>query len=491
MSFELISNNTVKLTSKTFLVITTIGIAAFLLKILIIGAIIKTNPDAPYISDSIRYLEPADNLGLTGTLHNDGNGNHLNPLQVAPAYPFFIHAVNTIFGTKISGLLFAQAALATIIIFSTSAIVYLLTRNFTATVLAASLSFLDPLMTYYSGVVLTEVFFTCIYSCIALFGVYLLNNLEHTKYRYTFASLMALSLAVCTLTRPITEYLLYMIGLGMILFCPMLIHKKNKLGITATIVLVAILPTFMATKYWQHRNETLTGVSTLSDNSAEIMLNWKAAGLKAYQKGISRKQAALELNNILTNKPEYSDTLSKEDLLKLKASVGISYIIENKVDYILWSFKDLIKILVGTGNQAQIEWYNLELQENSVVEDYSPGERVSVNYSKRILNLLTYPPWFVGLQFSTLLVLAVVYILIFKLLITLGAWYRYDINKFVSVIFLFGLATYVILLSTGHSSANSRFRVPAMPILISLASLGSFQLSSDKSRKSTQDTENI
>jgi len=461
-------------------IIIIVGAIAFLLKLLILNNVINSNPNSPYVADSIRYLEPAANLDETGILHLDGLGNQYNPLQVAPGYPFFIHLIRKFLDDNIFPLIAVQAALTSVVLLSTSLSVFLLSGSHKATISASVISLVDPLMTYYSGVVMTEALFTFWYSCTSLFGVYLLVSINSPARRYLSSFALGIALASCTLIRPITEYLPYLIGICILLFCPLVMTHGRKFISTVIISLLCILPPFAAVTYWQEHNKSLTGIALVTDNSSENILNWKAAGLKAYQQGISREEAVVILNRKLKSHQGYSENIPYSELLKIKTEVGVGYILEHKVDYIIWSFKDLIKILMGTANQSLIEWFDLsreQTSQNNSTQVTQPSQfidDVSIDYSSRFRNIFHYPSWYIALQISTLIFLLVVYLSALKLLFYLPKLFTLKPDRFVAILFLLGLSAYLILLSTGHASAYSRYRVPAMPLLIVLASLGLF-----------------
>jgi 4-amino-4-deoxy-L-arabinose transferase-like glycosyltransferase len=260
-----------------------VGLAALLIIRLGLAWITFSYPQRSITVDSVQYLQLADSIRLKGRFEAT---EYLEEVRT-PGYPLFLAAVQAIFGEHIGPIILIQ------LIF-TARIAWLLYHcgkllNAERIGLAAACLFaVNPNALFWSLTVLTETYF----SLLLILSFYtLILALKRMQLRW-FA-LSGLFLGMATLTRPIGLYLIPIWTLSILL---RLRQKKgfgNSLKYSATFLVAAML----LVVYWQTHNLILHGHFSLSTTTEVTFSRFIAADTLAEALHIDRDEARLMILN--------------------------------------------------------------------------------------------------------------------------------------------------------------------------------------------------
>ncbi len=197
--------------------------------------------------DSATYLAPAKFLLTTGQYLASP---HSPMFFRTPGYPTFIAALFWLFGEHLSVIIIAQLVINSMLIL----LAYLIAnRLFSRTVayIAAVIVALNFLYFGYSLMILTETLFCFFISLVFLSGVYLFSN---NSRQGLWAFCLGFFLALATLVRPASYYLIVPILVGSVIY-----GIKSQLGWfkLGRVLLLLLLPTLIFVGGWQIRNKML------------------------------------------------------------------------------------------------------------------------------------------------------------------------------------------------------------------------------------------
>ena len=201
-----------------------------------------------------------------------------------PGYPLFAAAVLGLTDQNLAYLALAQVLLT----FGTCALVYVTTQqlfNKTAAMAAAWLFALDPTSLFVAMTALTETLF----AFLLILSIYLLVRYRQEK-RLGWALASAVILGADTLVRPIGVWLIPLWA-GFVVFVehetPWRLRIRNGVLVLAA-AWVVLVP-------WQLRNYVVDGQFTLTPVGEKTIRNWMIAPGLAEAKGITRNQAVSEI----------------------------------------------------------------------------------------------------------------------------------------------------------------------------------------------------
>jgi 4-amino-4-deoxy-L-arabinose transferase-like glycosyltransferase len=262
-----------------------------------------------------------------------------------------------------------------------------------------------------------------------------------------WAFLLGVLLASAALTRPI----------GLLLVLPAslwLLHSGRALRwggrATAAIVAAFVLPWIVLVGGWQVRNRVVAGALRASDGPAKFLLLSRGGDVVAQRDGIPVERAREELARKIAEASRQTGV--PEDRLYLRAALDL--VIRHPGLFLATQLRWLPELLLGTGAAS--------LPTLGLVAGDGPGERGAV----RILSSA-----------------AVVHLLIVYVGAGLCLWSvrRESVPRRLAVLWMLGLATYFVILSTGPQ-AYSRFRVPFVPLLAICAGGGLCRRWDDRQR---------
>ncbi len=418
------------------LALTAIVLLGILAKLIIFLSVYHGNISQITQPDSESYIAPAIWLLKTGHYMTSA---HSFMLQRTPGYPTFIAAIFYCFGHNLSAIIIAQVFL---MITPTLCAFFIARRLFSTRIAlwAALLVAADYLLLSYTFLVLTESLFVSLL-CLALtFGVYLLTinqQLQRTNNlsKYTYAFSFGLFLALATLTRPVSYFLIIPILIGSVGY---FISQKTPVKAVTVIALLILLPTLILVGGWQLRNKTVSG-------------SFKYTSLNSTQT-VNQFFPGITPNNSNTSTSKDILILLKHPLPLIKQlSIGAARLMLGPDRALPQLFGDRADIK----SFRVIKYMLLHHQFKRAIQEFKTG-----HFSVFMLAYLV----------AALVINIVLYILAAIGLIKLFKSRLFHQHKFAHLLLL-GCALYFILLSS-NAFTNARFRVPIQLMIDTYAVAG-------------------
>lgn len=424
-------------------------------KLVLFDQVYSLSPKTVIQSDTPRYEEPALQYLKEGTLAIAPQSEKTTTLSTTPVYSLFIVGIYKVFGEKNHpALMIAQIIVSALTLFLIFLLALQLWGSKTA-VIVAGLMAIEPLQTLYAQSILSETLFTFFLAFSLLAFTYLLS----TKNKFKWALLLGLMLTLATMTRPISYYLVFCIILGLVIFKQYVTHSWSQL---LSICLLILLPFLLTTTFWKVRNENLTGVYALNDAMSETLLYYKAKGVLMVANDLSDEEAQKE---IIKRLPSAFKT--PKERADAESKLAKEIILGDLGSYLKLSLQGIKAIVLGPGLKSQAMFYDYK---NKGIKT-TPGSAES-----------SYKPWYIAL-----IAYGLVFIVITYLFAAYGFFLSFkhaNLQHLVIHFLMLGSILYFVLISTGHTAADSRMRTPIIPIILLYASYGLFSLlEAIKSRK--------
>jgi 4-amino-4-deoxy-L-arabinose transferase-like glycosyltransferase len=241
-------------TSEHKFILTGIIVASVILKLFVFFMVFHGSVQQVSEMDSATYLHPAFSLLKSHQyLASDGSPMFFR----TPGYPTFIAAVLFLFGGKIISVIFVQIFLSSLPIIC----IYLIARKIFSERIALTAAFLvafDYLFIGYSYFILSETLFVCLICMGGAFGVYFFMHEKQTSLKKVCAHafLFGFFVALATLTRPISYFLIIPILIGSVVFMLRMKYPVMRLGLISALL---ILPSILLVGGWQLRNKLVVG----------------------------------------------------------------------------------------------------------------------------------------------------------------------------------------------------------------------------------------
>jgi 4-amino-4-deoxy-L-arabinose transferase-like glycosyltransferase len=411
-----------------------------------------TAPSRLVTDDSPTYEEPARALLQIGRFasHPDPSAEH--ETVRTPGYPLFIAAVYLVFGRHHLPVILLQIVLSV----GTVWIVYWLARRLfdaRAGLVAAVFLTLDAASFHASQMLMTDTLFTFLLVLAVGAGYALLSD---RRAPWTWALALGVALALATLVRPITYYLVVPVFVGLLVWA---IAVRLPWRPCAAMLLLAVVPSIVLVGGWQVRNYCATGSGEFSHIRGYNLLWYRGAGIVALRDGISIEEARERIRDSLP--PMEGWTTAEE--YNLYGREGMALVRRHPVLFVRMQARDTADVLVAPAQVLVVHLLTGEHLETSPFGDLfrlAPGE-----YART---------WVIG---RPAVFAAFVYEMLYLLVLYAGAacgiWHALRAGRGQRAFHLLacGVILYFILLSAGPE-AHSRFRVPFMPLLALYAGLG-------------------
>lgn len=435
---------------------------AFLVLIILLAFIIRaesfeqvygSNPERILGSDSPRYEIPALNLVSNGVMSDGLPLSQTQDLHVTPGYPFLIAAVYRYIKDDRKIVVYLQliiSCLSILVVFYTGREVF----GTVSGLASAALLALDPLQTLFSQILLVETLFIFTVSVVSYFAVRLVKyylEIGHVKR----CALFGVALGVASLVKPVAYYLVFCFLIGLLIH-----HILSKIALYNFWPVAIIVPLMFLTMVtpWHVRNGTLTGSYAFTDNPAEILLYWKAGGMIAHRD----KRSPDEVRSELAEQIE-GNYRSLSEKIQLEKSLGFQIIKSDIPAYLNFTAVGVFQILAGPGVKKFETFYGSDSERIPSTDD-TAGAHETI-YEKVFNNEF----WVVAIVLYSLLYLVFLYA--FSMIALFLKHPKQNVN-WTPVLVLFCLSAYFILSAAGHTSADSRMRMPAMPMIVVLAGYG-------------------
>lgn len=434
-----------------------------LIAVLIIAALVRSIPvlvawDNPALltsGDTQEFQSLAQDLG-GGYLSSDG------PLAVTgirrtPGYPSFLSLVFVVNDDNR-----VVAVVQIILSLITLWLVYLIGQRFDERVglIAAAIVALDVPSVIYSGFVLSDTLFTSLlvaslYCC--------LQSFQTRSAAWALATGLSLSLSL--LTRPIGLYVVLPL---MLLSVWTMVKQRDLLKLMTVFWLAFLLPL----GGWLIRNQVVTGHLLFSTSESTNLLQLRAAGALAEERGVTPQEVQAELFVLVDEQLDPSlkegvalpntsrvqtatDPRVAADIAAVEKRVALDVIKQHPKGIVITTAKGAVKTLLAPTHGTWMPLVGREVTSQSV--------RSPINLLPIALEVI-----FTG----SLLIGAAVGLVIL--------WREGERHLVVAAILLIG---YFVLASAGPE-ANSRFRHPIVP---ALALLSGFAIDRIRTPRATTD----
>lgn len=416
----------------------------FILLRLLLVILLFIFPDAGVIIDSHVYLDLASILQTTGEYIGPEGEDLIRP----PAYPVFI-LIASGFGTPnpifVALMQLALSGLISIILYWIG--------TFAGTerggLVAGWLNVLSPHLALWSLTVMTETIFAFLLILGALLWLVSLRD------RSALWSLLAgCAIGLATLFRPIGLFI------GVIWFALALLYywRSQVLSRNYHNALLILVGVTLFVLPWMLRNQSVHNRFTLSIVSSKTLYGFNLAYVIASAEGIDREQALGRLNN--TGNP-VADTL---------------YVVQQyPAAFVLQQVEGSLRTMFGaeTGVWARLFGYGIERQGGFGILTLIRGGHLTEALN-RFWSYATNPT--TSLHFL-LGAYGMMFTFIVYALSIAGLFWAYRERGLAVWIILLLVITAAYLFIAPGAAGQSRFRVPAEPLLISLAGFGWVQIS--------------
>ncbi len=417
-----------------------------------LGALLFVHSEAPsrcLMPDSASYTSPARSLLETGRLAAGPDTPDVPMIVRTPGYPAFIALVYLVFGEA------HVAVIAVQVIFSALSIVVLYHVSYalwgsSAAFLSALLLSVDPATFLSSQLVLTETLFALLLVTSAGAGAFVALR-QPNQRRWAFVS--GLFLALATLVRPITYYLVVPVVVGWLLHGWSARWGRRRV---LSIVALTALPSLVLVGGWQIRNHRVSGSAGYSQIGNYNALCYRAAGIVAHLEGISFRQAQ---GKLMKRHPLDDPYTAPASAFEACGDEGWGIVREHPVLFAKDVGRGMAWVLFHPASRGVLAYLGVEATGPDRSGDLHAAAGVDTVLG-RLRTLLADPAYAATFGFeATGLFLSYaggVYCL----------WWiaRRRRGNLAPHVLMVGMALYLLVLSSGPES-NARFRVPLAPFI--------------------------
>ncbi|GAK51901.1 hypothetical protein U14_03147 [Candidatus Moduliflexus flocculans] len=431
-------------------------------QLLLFGLVYPKYPDTIFSPDSVSYIQTAKAFAATGHFAKSPELLDIPQLARTPGYPLFLACFFLLAGERYALIIVAQIILSGCTIFLAARIALNRWQDKNIATLAALLLTIDISSTVASQQILTETLFTFVLT-VALW----MSDaaFERTASAWRIAVFSGL-LAVATLIRPISYYLIFPISL-LALYSLRTRTPRQRWRVTLSMMAALLLPWLTLIGGWQTRNFLVAGTTEFCTIQSVNLLFYRGAGIVAQRDGISFGQAQEQLGYGRTYSqihPETRNWTEAQVALAWKQE-GLDLIYHYPVLTLKSQFNGLIKLLFSPGERTLLGYLG-EDDKLSPIQDF-----FTLAFADFIDKWTKRKSFY--LVFS---VYTVTYLLLIYAGILTSGWQRIQCKtqlRFVDIrhAFVGVITVYMLILSSGPE-AYSRFRIPIMPIFCLYAAKG-------------------
>ena len=437
-------NNTIPL-----VIILTLSLA---LKFAFWIAVTASDPNLFLEIDSAGYNNPALALVKTGVFAISPEFPHIPEVIRTPGYPFFLAGIYTLFGeNNYPVVILAQILLSLGIIILTYYIVFTL-YNARLALLTIFVLVLDLTSLSYALVLLSETLFTFLIVGMLLMGVRGLKSTAIQKW----ALFVGFFLALATIVRPISYYLIIPLVLGVLVFGW---KQRLRWKVILKSSLLLILPFVVLIGGWQMRNGYQTGSTEFSGIVGINMLFYRGAGIVALRDGISLAEAQnkVSADTYYTMKQEalYHPDKKYFDIWKQD---GIKIIQKYPYLFMKSQARGIVRMTFGTGHFALLKFLGIPVGPQGPLEDFLrlPWDEYLSKWTRGASRVILWSA-IGGLGYLCIIYAGIL------------SWIGHNLIAQIRItpfdILLWGVILYLGVIAAGPE-ASDRFRMPMMPVLI-------------------------
>ena len=427
-------------------------------QILIFSLVYHKAPDKIFSPDSPSYINPARAILRTGHFAMSPERSDIPEARRTPGYPALIASIFFLFGENYIPLIIVQILLnlGTILIsYLTASLIW----NSDTAIIGVLLLLLDPLTLFSSQRVMAESLFTFILSLAIFVMVYTLKGQTNQQLLFFLSSTC---LAIATLVRPITYYLI--IPLHGILILLLKIHQNLPWKRTILAIIAVLIPQILLVGGWTVRNYRVTGKAEFSYIQGINLLFYSGSGVIAERDSISFEEARYGLGySRYTELHPETQGLSIAELDTHWKLEGWNIIRRYPLSFLKSHLRGVGRMLFSPGESSLLKYVSDEQIETGPIQ-----ELFQISWKAYIQKWGGEKFHFFLLAFMTGAYLLFVYLNMtcsFCCLLKSKDTY-WSVHLFIAVLIL-----YFITIS-GGPAASSRFRVPLMPAFCMYAGYG-------------------
>lgn len=421
-----------------------------LLGIILVGLVIRLgffmfiaqHPERGISPDSESYLRPAISLASEGIYPPD-NGKR------PPMYPLFIALIYFLGGQNLVLILVAQILLDTITIYLTYVLASRLFQKPVALMGALIMAINIDSITYdfyYLSETLST-FFTLVALLTWVKGIQ-----EESR---GWLMIGALFMGLSVLTRPITQYLPIVLILWLLFMGKQSIRQRLiNAGVYAVTFLLILLP-------WVIRNYSVVGLPTVSTISHYNLLHFNAVSLEAEIRGVSEAQVRREFLALQDQKlEELGLEKTPGNAARVQSMLGRDIILSHPFLYIYVHLKgDLNSFLPDTNILELLGMITGGKGTLGVLNEKGLIEAIRYYFGDQT--------WLIGVLLPGIILVGFIYAMGL-----IGFFQIIRDRHWLAFVILIVTSAYFLILPGAPSIA--RFRVPILPYLSILASLGTY-----------------
>lgn len=370
-----------------------------------------------------------------------------------PLYPLFLAAIFKVFGIHFGVVVLIQILLSSLLVYNSFRITQLL-ANEQLGLYAALIVAVDYLIISYSNQIMTDLLYATLFSYFFYYGIQVLK----TKLTFKRIALMGILLAVCTLIRPVSYYLIPIMGVAV--FGYALSRQTVVTALSYTVLFM--LPCVLLVGGWQYRNKQVVGSYQLTNVDALNLYHYYAADVLSR---VEHKPIA-EVQQNLYHQAVQMHFKSSAALYAYYRHEGSEILMQHPMLAVEQGVAGLFRTLFG--NDYTLLYYN----------------KTAFTHGKQLESYLFHLQFKQFLQYASLTDLAkmamIVLFFIFNFLLVMGALY-YLGYQFVMrsdqqapLCFVLIVIAYFCVVSSNYCSL-ARFRMPFQIMIDGLGVLGLYQ----------------
>ncbi len=429
-------------------------VVAVILRLMLLVYVAPYTPIKYYANpDAYNYENIALNLVNHGVFSDEVHPPYVLDLHRTPLYPVFLAAIYRLSESSRTAAVLIQLLLGSLTVGLTYLFSRALLQSHQIALFASLILALDPLTIMYANLLMTETLFT--FFLVA--GSMTLVKYLHSD-RLLWLLLSAVMYASAVLTRPIGQFL----PLALIPLIVFAARPEQRWGALLRGLLFASISLALIF-VWVFRNHQVAGIWLISDIGEYNLAYYSARTVLEVAEDVSKEEATTKIDTMIKAR-DHSEILSPAARVKLERQTALQVFKQYPLPTMKVYLDSILQFLINPGLDnicAQLSHAeNVEgCKVTKSISNPNFIEKMRLKFGNMDNIQLVIAVWSVFFLFTIYALSAVgIYVLIKN-----RQWFE--------LFNLFVIIAYLILLSAGGQT-TSRFRVPTIPYLSMLASVG-------------------